>query len=185
MSDKRSSNIIAELEAISLPSLREGWAWATPIELASTDVHSLAIGPFGSNLKVSDYTEDGVPLVFVRNIRSAVFSGDGTKFVSVSKANELNAHSVDGGDILITKMGDPPGDACLYPVTSPRAIITADCVKFRLSHLGGDPRFFVYAINSPMVQPQIAAITKGVAQQKISLSRFSHIQLPVAPENVF
>src|SRR5206468_2460966 len=33
-----------------LPELPEGWCWATPKQLASTNKYSLAIGPFGSNL---------------------------------------------------------------------------------------------------------------------------------------
>ena len=42
-------------------------------------------------LKVSDYSGDGVPLVFVRNIRSGDFVGLDPKFVSAEKATELAA----------------------------------------------------------------------------------------------
>ena len=91
-----------------LPELPEGWCWASVEQLVSEDRHSLAIGPFGSNLKVPDYRESGVPLIFVRNIRSGMFGGDGTKFVTAAKAMELNAHSTEAGDILITKMGVHP-----------------------------------------------------------------------------
>jgi type I restriction enzyme S subunit len=157
------------------------WRWVTPTQLVASQRHSLAIGPFGSNLKVSDYTEEGVPLVFVRNIRSGHFGGSNTKFVSSKKAQELHAHSVEAGDILITKMGEPPGDARLYPAEYPMAIITADCIKLRLHPFVTSPSFFVHAINSAVVRRQIATITKGVAQQKISLGRFEQMQLPVPP----
>ena len=134
-------------------------------------------------MKVSDYTDAGVPLVFVRNIRSGQFGDDGkkAKFVSQAKADELFAHSVDGGDVLITKMGEPPGDATLYPIGEPHAIITADCIKFRPSTLAGDPNYFVWAINSKPVQNQILKITRGVAQKKVSLGRFATIAFPLPP----
>jgi type I restriction enzyme S subunit len=174
---------VANLEGISLPPLPSPWCWATPRQLTSTDEYSLAIGPFGSNLKVSDYRQEGVPLIFVRNIRSSEFGGPSTKYASPQKADELAAHSVDSGDILITKMGDPPGDACLYPEGKPRAIITADCIKFRLNNALGTARFFVHALNSQVARRQIGFITKGVAQQKVSLGRFAQLRLPFAPPN--
>ena len=168
-------------EVQDLPDLPDGWGWASPEQLASYVDYSLAIGPFGSNLKVSDYREVGVPLVFVRNIRTGIFDGENTKYVSATKAKELKAHEVNGGDILITKMGDPPGDACLYPAGSPQAIITADCVKWTLSPQLSDVDFFVNAINSQLVKTQILQITKGVAQLKISLARFKGIAIPLPP----
>jgi type I restriction enzyme S subunit len=150
-------------------------------QLASPERHSLAIGPFGSNLKVIDYRSNGVPLIFVRNIRSNVFDGPDTKYVTYEKAKELNAHSVEGNDILVTKMGDPPGDACLYPSSMPKAIITADCIKWRVSPILQSKQFFVDAINSSIIKKQILEITKGVAQLKVSLERFETVAIPLPP----
>ena len=102
-------------ETSGLPSLPDGWTWVSPEQVSSEDSYSLAIGPFGSNLKVSDYRDSGVPLIFVRNIRALNFGEKWRVYVSNAKAGELRAHRVSGGDILVTKMGDPPGDSCLYP----------------------------------------------------------------------
>jgi type I restriction enzyme S subunit len=162
-------------------SLPEGWAWATPEQLSSSEPYSLGIGPFGSNLKVSDYTTEGVPLIFVRNIRPGRFVQAKEVHVTDTKAEELKAHQASGGDILITKMGAPPGDACLYPNDAPKAVITADCIKFRPSSLLSERRYFVHAINSDVVKPQILDITKGVAQMKVSLGRFETIAIPLPP----
>jgi type I restriction enzyme S subunit len=109
-----------------LPKIPRHWAWASPAQLSAAEPYSLAIGPFGSNLKVSDYKAEGVPLVFVRNIRSGNFNGSKSVFVTAAKAEELEAHQIEGGDILITKMGEPPGDALL--------------VSYRDSHGGNHSR---------------------------------------------
>lgn len=178
---KRKYKAPAEPEMNNLFTLPDQWTWASPHQLSAGEPYALAIGPFGSNLKVSDYTASGVPLIFVRNIRSANFEESDAVFVSKHKAEELKSHQVSGGDILITKMGAPPGDACLYPEARSRAVITADCVKLRLSPLLSDKHFFVHAINSQVVKPQILNITKGVAQMKVSLARFSRIALPLPP----
>lgn len=190
VSDKSSGNDKWKLryaepnppDIAGLPELTESWVWASPQQISSGDKYALAIGPFGSNLKVSDYRDSGVPLIFVRNIRTGVFSGKATRFVSHEKAAELSAHQAMGGDILVTKMGNPPGDACLYPDNAPTAIVTADCIRLSLSKiLDKSKAFFVHSLNSKLGRDQILQITKGVAQQKVSLARFSRIALPLPP----
>jgi type I restriction enzyme S subunit len=162
--------------------LPPGWSKIVPDDVATRSPHALAIGPFGSNLKVSDYKSSGVPLVFVRHIRAERFDAD-THFVSQRKAEELSAHSVTGGDVLITKMGEPPGDSALYPRRRPDAIITADCIKWSIDPRLGEPKFFMYAIRTSELRQQIIAITQGVAQKKVSLGRFRTITLPYAPRD--
>jgi type I restriction enzyme, S subunit len=168
------------VEASGLPELPAGWAWASIEQVASDDAYSLAIGPFGSNLKVLDYRDSGVPLVFVRNIRSGRYGGAFTKHVSEEKALELRAHSVKAGDVLVTKMGEPPGDADIYPMDQPRAVITADCIKVSCCPAMMNARFLAWAINSEIGRQQIRPMTQGVAQKKISLGRFSQLAVPLA-----
>ena len=169
-------------DTANLPKLLEGWVWATPVQLDSGEAYATAIGPFGSNLKVSDYRAEGVPLIFVRNIRSKDFTDSKNKYIDAEKSKELRPHWARPGDILITKMGEPPGDATCYPEGKPVAVITADCLKITLSSLIETNRgLVVHAINSKVVKRQITNITQGVAQQKISLARFAQIGFPLPP----
>ena len=165
----------------NLPSLPEGWCWASIDQLTAEEPYALAIGPFGSNLKVSDYQHRGVPLVFVRNIRLRIFDGDGNFFVSPEKACELTPHGIKSGDVLITKMGAPPGDACVYPSGQPDAVITADCIKIRFHQYLQYQDLYVSFIESPPVKKQILQRTRGVAQLKVSLERIRDLALPLAP----
>ena len=165
----------------NLPELPEGWVWASIEQIAYDENYSLAIGPFGSNLKVSDYRESGVPLVFVRHVRSGKYGGVYTKFVSPEKAEELNAHSISAGDVLITKMGEPPGDADVYPQDQPPAIITADLIKVRCWPGLMEAGFLATSINSHIGRNQIGPMTQGVAQKKVSLGRFSSLTVPLPP----
>jgi type I restriction enzyme, S subunit len=148
-------------------------------QLASDERYSLAIGPFGSNLKVPDYREAGVPLVFVRNIRAGNYGGAHTKYVTFDKAAELHAHSVAAGDVLVTKMGEPPGDADVYPDDQPVGVITADCIKVRCWPGLMAPHFLKSVINSHIGRHQIEPMTQGVAQKKVSLGRFTNLAVPL------
>ena len=164
-----------------MTELPKGWVDAELADVMSPQPHSLAIGPFGSNLKVSDYCDDGVPLIFVRNVRARDFELLPT-YVSPEKAEELAAHRVDPGDVLITKMGDPPGDTAIYPHARPPAILTADCIKLK-SHPEISAKFVAFGIESPSGAQQIAEMTSGVAQQKVSLGKFRRLRVPVAPSS--
>jgi type I restriction enzyme S subunit len=170
-----------EIDANNLGLAPEGWCHASPDLIANIAKNSLAIGPFGSNLLKEDYLDAGVPLVFVRNIRAESYGGPGTRYISEAKANELSAHKVESGDLLITKMGDPPGDTSIYPAGRPPAIITADCIKFAPNPALAIVEYLRYAIRSHQVAQQFVSITVGVAQQKVSLARFRSIGIPLPP----
>lgn len=157
------------------------WDWISPDEVAADAKYSIGIGPFGSNLVRTDYRESGVRLVFVRDIRRERFDEDDARFVDYEKAKELHQHIARPGDVLITKMGDPPGDSALFPNDAQPAIITADCIKLTPHADLIQARYLNYCIRSLQVQSQFKAITAGVAQQKVSLDRFRQLALPVAP----
>lgn len=145
-------------------------------ELVVDGKYALAIGPFGSNLKVSDYTNNGVRLVFVKDIRNS-FSSETTKYVSEAKATELTPHCVYQGDLLITKMGDPPGDCCVYPYAG-RGVITSDCIRMKVDEAKMDKMCLLLYIHSAYGKKQIKGMTQGVAQKKISLERFKKFEVP-------
>lgn len=145
---------------------------------------AFGIGPFGSDLKVADYRAEGVPLVFVREVRARRFGGDNTKFVSLEKAAQLAAHTVQAGDLLITKMGDPPGDTAIYPMDRPSAVMTADVVRMRVDPLVADPRYVSYWFESTTGRRLIASITAGVAQRKVSLERLKSLPIDLPDVDV-
>ncbi|WP_323876986.1 restriction endonuclease subunit S [Aeromonas hydrophila] len=149
------------------------------LNLIKKDKYSLAIGPFGSNLKTSDYKDKGVPLVFVREIRGDCFGDDKTKYIEEGKFNELKAHAITPGDILVTKMGSPPGDVTIYPEGRPDAVITADCIKISVDDTAYDKKYILFAMKSPLFKDRVVNISAGVAQQKVNLKRFRELSIPV------
>lgn len=169
---------ILDLPDVSIPS---SWIWGSPDEIADNTPYSIGIGPFGSNLVKTDYRETGVRLIFVRDIRQESFTEQNARFISPEKASELHQHFAIGGDVLITKMGDPPGDTALYPEEAKPAIITADCIKLRPHQEIAIALYLVYCIRAELIRVQMNEITAGVAQQKVSLDRFRQIALPIPP----
>ena len=173
---------ISDEEISELPPLPKGWCWIRPQDVSSHEPYSIGIGPFGSNLKVCDYTDRGVPLVFVRNITRNNFT-DELKYISEDKYLSLIPHAVKPLDILVTKMGDPPGDAEIYPEDRPIAVLTADCLKFRVWPEHASREYFKHCINSVLIKKQLGLIIQGVAQKKISAGRFKTLLFPFPPKS--
>ena len=161
--------------------LPNGWIWQTADQAADSRPYAIAIGPFGSNLLRQDYRDAGVRLVFVRDIMRGSFDAPNARYVSADKAEQLHQHVARSGDVLITKMGEPPGDTMLFPEGAPPAVITSDCIKFTPNQTILTADYLALCLRSPTVRLQLERITKGVAQQKISLANFRGIALPIPP----
>ena len=50
--------------------------------------------------------------------------------------------------ILITKMGNPLDDCVIYPANLPEAIITSDCLKFRINEEIANRKFVYYSLQT-------------------------------------
>lgn len=158
----------------------EGWEVKRLEELAGEQPNSFTIGPFGSNLKMTDYRAEGVPVVFVRDIKANNFSWKSNVYVTSEKAQELSAHSVCGGDIVITKMGLPPGIAAEYPSGMPEGIITADILRLK-PNSSMDKCFLCEMLNSHMVAKQVDLITGGQTRPKLTLRDYRRLLVACPP----
>ena len=155
----------------------KNWDVVLMISLAEDRAGSTTIGPFGSDLVATDYRPEGVPVVFVRDIKQSGFQWNSETYVSERKAQQLNAHSVKAGEVLATKMGLPPCISCVYPSWMPNGVITADMIRLTPDRKKVDPEWLSTAINQDRVVRQVAAITAGVTRPKVTLADFRAIKI--------
>ncbi|QDU53125.1 Type-1 restriction enzyme EcoKI specificity protein [Gimesia panareensis] len=94
-------------------------------------------GPFGSGLKSQHYTDDGIRVVRLNNIRHNYFDGSDAAFIDSNYYySELKGgHDVIAGDLLIAGLGDSNnavGRACVAPDGIEPAMVKADCFRYRV-----------------------------------------------------
>ena len=65
----------------------------------------LLTGPFGTQLKASDYTERGTPVINVRNIGFGVMKEEKIEFISPATRDRLSSHLLRPGDIVFGRKG--------------------------------------------------------------------------------
>src|SRR5206468_9441854 len=112
--------------------LPQGWAVASLAQLTINPKQDIVSGPFGSNLKSEEYVAQGVPIIRLQNVDRSGFLEKNMRFIAPEKARELSAHTFQAGDIVITKLGDPLGKACVVPNSLPHGIVVADVVRVRV-----------------------------------------------------
>ena len=76
-----------------------GWLDVALGELFIAARDDIVDGPFGSNLKASEYVDSGIPIARLQNITRNLFVTKNIKYVTPAKASELSRHTFVPGDI--------------------------------------------------------------------------------------
>lgn len=150
-------------------------------DLVAREPNSFVDGPFGSNLKASEYQDTGVPIIRLQNIRPHQFREKDIKFISPSKAADLARHDYRPGDLVIAKLGDPTGVACLIPHDFPAGRIVADVVRFRGDLKLADHAYISRYLNSPDARQQLEQGTTGTTRKRINLTKLKSVHIPLPP----
>ena len=172
---------------LRFPEFRDGGDWEEKnlIDVADKGVKwSFIGGPFGSNLKASDYTNKGVRVIQLQNIGDGEFVNDSKIYTSVEKADELLANNIYPHDIIMSKMGDPVGRACIIPDTHDRYVMCSDGIRLVVDE-DKYSKYFVYSfINSDTFRASVESKSTGSTRKRIGLSHLKNLPLliPNLPE---
>jgi type I restriction enzyme S subunit len=160
--------------------MKKDWKTKKLFELGKTK-DAIVSGPFGSNLKVSDYKDEGIPILRLQNIGKGYFIDKNIKYISVNKAEELKYHSFVSGDIVLAKLGIPIGKTCIIPSHFKSGIITADVVRIRPDPKIVDYSFLEYYLNTDLSVKQLVGNIAGATRPRVNLSDVRNIELPLPP----
>ena len=158
--------------------------WKPPIKfslLADSSKHSFVNGPFGSDLLTSELQDKGVPVIYIRDIKHGMYFRESKSFVTRDKALSLDFCRVDPNDLLIAKVGDPPGTAALYPIDEPPGIVTQDVVRIRLNPKFVIPNYMVFLLNSHYGKALIEQITVQSTRGRFGLGNLKNSRLVLPP----
>jgi type I restriction enzyme, S subunit len=93
---------------------------------------SLQTGPFGTQLKASEYADEGIPVINVRNIGFREVRKDNLEYLNEAKAEKLHQHHLLRGDIVFGRKGAVERHA-LIDATTEGWIQGSDCLRLRIN----------------------------------------------------
>jgi type I restriction enzyme S subunit len=156
----------------------EEWVTTSLIDVANKKTKwSFTGGPFGSNLKSSDYIYNGIRVIQLQNIGDGEFLDEYKIYTSVQKADELLSCNIYPGEIILSKMGDPVGRACLIPETSKRYVMCSDGIRLVVDEQRYSKYFIYSIINSKHFRPLIEKAATGSTRKRIGLDDLKNLPM--------
>ena len=117
-----------------------GWIRTTIGEFSEDGAIDLQTGPFGTQLKASDYTEDGTPVINVRNIGYGTIRPEKIEFLPEQKVMSLSKHILQIGDIVFGRKGAVDRHVLIGP-TEEGWMQGSDCIRMRIASRRITPSF--------------------------------------------
>lgn len=118
----------------------------------------IAMGPFGSNIKVETFVEKGVPIISGAHLRSVRLEDGDFNFVTDEHAQRMKNSNVFRGDVIFTHAGNI-GQVAYIPPNSQyeRYVISQRQFYLRCDLSKADPAFITYFFHSNEGQHKLLA----------------------------
>ena len=167
-----SKELVPSFEG-DLPS---GWVIATLGDLISPD------GVFidGDWVESKDQDPNGdVRLIQLADIADGFYKDKSSRFLTKERALELNCTFLKKGDVLIARMPDPLGRACIFPGDAKESVTVVDVCVVRSGTKDIGNKWIMYWVNSPRFRNAIASLQSGTTRRRISRGNLATITFPV------
>ena len=134
----------------------------------------------GDWIEAKDQSTEGVRLVQTGNVGVTDFidKPDNKKWISEETFEQLHCEEIFPGDILISRLPEPAGRACIVPETGTRMITAVDCTIARTSS-ENSPDFIVQCLSTPGYFNWVNTCLTGGTRQRISRSTLADYDVTV------
>lgn len=167
---------------VNLFELPTNWDWIENHELAIDKSNAICAGPFGTIFKAKDFRDEGIPIIFLRHVKESGFNQTKPTFMDKEVWKELHQdYSVFGGELLVTKLGDPPGECCIFPEEMGVAMVTPDVLKMNVDANLANKKYLKHFFNSPISKKMLAEAAFGATRLRIDIALFKQFPIPLPP----
>ncbi|HKI52811.1 MAG TPA: restriction endonuclease subunit S [Anaerolineales bacterium] len=150
-------------------------------ELVTSGEAELKTGPFGTQLKASEYTEHGTPVINVRNIGMGGIKPDKLEYISDTTRNRLVSHVLHQGDIVFGRKGAVERHVFIR-IEQDGWFQGSDCLRLRLNSRRIEPLFASYFFLSEDHQWwMMNQCSHGATMASLNQGILERIELPVPP----
>jgi type I restriction enzyme S subunit len=120
-----------------------------------------------------------VRLIQLADVGDGVFRDRSSRFLTMEKAKELRCTFLQPGDVLVARMPDPLGRACIFPGVGQPAVTAVDVCILRPHPDRARPEWLVKAVNSPEFRSSMQEFVRGTTRQRISRKNLGTMTLDV------
>ena len=138
---------------------------------------------YGDWIESKDQSPDGIRLLQVGNIGKGHYinKADRAKYISKETFVKLKCTEVFDGDVLVSRLPDPIGRACIVPKLDTKLITAVDCTIIRTLDKKCCTRYLIHFLCSPRYFWQIEKFIVGSTRSRISRTNLQSIFIPLPP----
>jgi type I restriction enzyme, S subunit len=125
--------------------------------------------------------EGEVRLVQLADIGIGDYLDRSSRFLTLEAAKRLRCTFLEKGDLLIARMPDPIGRACIFPGSPRKCVTVVDVCVVRPDPDVSDSRFLNHIINGQDFQRELQKFVKGSTRQRISRKNLQLAEIPLLP----
>lgn len=153
---------------------KEGWEYLKLGKLC----HSIKDGDW---IEKKDQSLSGIRLIQTGNIGIGIYKDklDSAHYISNETFRRLHCEEIFEGDILISRLPEPVGRACLVPKMESRCITAVDCSILKLKDNIINPYYFLYYTQSNEYFKYISSLCTGTTRQRISRKKLEEVIIPI------
>ena len=137
-------------------------------------------GPFGSQLKASEYTENGIPIIMPKDLVGNQIRHSNVSRISPKKADELKRHIVKKGDIIFGRRGEI-GRCALITSAEEGWICGTGSLRVRPSPTVVHSEFLFHYLTMPHVVSWLEANAVGQTMLNLSSAILARLPLTLPP----
>lgn len=137
----------------------------------------------GDWIESKDQSESGIKLLQLADVGVRTFINKSDRYISNDTFENLKCFEVLPGDVLIARMPEPIGRACIVENIDKQMITVVDCCVARVDNKS-DSKFLMYALNSTEFLHKANALASGTTRQRISRKNLEQIKIPKPKLNV-
>jgi type I restriction enzyme, S subunit len=157
--------------------MRDKWVEKRICDLANSLPKSFVDGDW---IESPYITNKGIRLIQTGNIGVGFFKNKSKKFISEKSFRMLNCTEVFPGDVLICRLAEPAGRACIVPDLGERYITSVDVSILRLSNKYSK-EYIHQLLNTDTILNKVEILSGGSTRQRISRINLGNIILTLPP----
>lgn len=137
----------------------------------------------GDWIESKDQDEKGdIRLIQLADIGDGDFRDKSNRYMNQDAFDRLNCVELKANDVLIARMPDPLGRACIFPKLPYKCVTVVDVCLIRTGERSAiSPKLLKYWINSTQIRNLIALNATGTTRKRITRKKLESFDFPVPP----
>jgi len=135
----------------------------------------------GDWIESKDQSDEGIRLVQTGNIGKGIYleKEARAKYISEDTFEKLKCTEIFPGDILVSRLPEPVGRACIIPDKEERMITAVDCTICRPDETVISKEYLCYFMRSNAYYTRLLGSVTGTTRKRISRKNLGNVELDV------